>query len=88
MTGVPAESEGEMPIRRMIEAFVEQLTVFTEMRDAIHKLYTSGQFAFQGGYSERHPFDLDGLAQLRAALARLEKQNADWDAIQVHHHCG
>ena len=82
MTEVPAELEEEMPVKAMIEAFVEQLQVLSDTRDAIHKLFISGHFRFQGGFTVSHPFVLDGLPALRASLVELEAESEAWTTRQ------
>jgi MoxR-like ATPase len=82
MTEVPEEIAEEMPIAQMIESYVEQLQVFSDMRDALHKLYTSGHFSYQGGYTQSHKFALDGLPILRTKLAALEQHISEWDDTQ------
>ena len=49
---------------------------------ALHRLFTSGHFSFQGGYTEAHSFALDGLASLRESLADLENSISQWEAVQ------
>ena len=82
MTELPPEIEEEMPIKEMIESFVDQLQTLSDMRDALHRLFTSGHFSFQGGYTEAHSFALDGLASLRESLADLENSISQWEAVQ------
>ena len=68
MLEIPAELEAEIPhLKQMIESFSEQLQVLTDMRDAVLELYSSGHFAYQSGYEERHCFAADqrGMGSLR-----------------------
>ena len=82
MTELPPEIEDEMPIKEMIESFVDQLQTLSDMRDALHRLFTSGHFSYQGGYTRSHGFELDGLASLRKSLAELESSITQWEAVQ------
>ena len=82
MTEVPEEIAQEMPIAAMIESYVDQLQVLSEMRDAVHMLYTSGHFRYQGGYRQTHKFSLSGLPDLRRCLATLQRELHEWEEIQ------
>ena len=82
MTELPPEIEAEMPIKEMIESFVDQLQTLSDMRDALHRLFTSGHFSYQGGYTRSHRFQLGGLASLRESLADLENSISQWEAVQ------
>ena len=83
MTDLPVEVEEEIAdLRVMIEKFSEQLQVLSEMRDALFELFTSGHFAYQGGYQETHSFRLGGLPALTASLGGLTGKIAEWHTIQ------
>lgn len=78
MTEIPAELEEEMQASTMVEAFVAQLQILGDMRDAIVQLYQSGHIRYQDEYAARYPFDLDGLAVLQQDLQQLQTEAVQW----------
>lgn len=83
MVEIPPELELEIPnLRSTIDAFSEQLQVISEMRDALHELYTGGHFRFQARYVERHRFDPSGLAALQDSLGNLRQHIEKWNTVQ------
>ena len=84
MTDLPEEVEAEIPdLKEMIEKFSEQLQLLSDMRDALFELYTSGHFAFQGGYEELHHFKpTDGLPALQLSLKSLQFKIDEWNLTQ------
>ena len=57
-------------------------SALSDMRDALHRLFTSGHFSFQGGYTKEHSFALDGLPALRESLEGLERSFSQWEEVQ------
>lgn len=68
MTEIPEELEQEMQINALVDAFVLQLQLLSEMRDEIFTLYSSGHFDYQEGFQARYRFTVDGTGMWLTAL--------------------
>merc|ERR1712146_632532 len=69
--------EQEMEASSMVESFVTQLQVLSDIRDALHVLYTSGHVEFQK-HELQFPFKLDGIETLKMTLQKLQEEVENW----------
>ena len=83
MTEIPQELEDEMQVREMVDAFVVQLQVLSELADTLASLCIAGHVSYQEDhYSEKFPFRLDGLSPLQDLLSTLLQEQEAW-AMEV-----
>ena len=83
MVEIPEELENEIPdLRLVIDSFSEQLQFLGDIRDALHQLYTSGNFRFQGKYEVRHQFQAHGSRSLQDSLSNLQEEIIQWNLTQ------
>jgi hypothetical protein len=78
MTEIPHELEEEMEASIMVDAFVAQLQVLSEMSDLIATLNKAGNIGYQEGFQLSFKFSLDGLQNLRDCYASLRQASLDW----------
>jgi hypothetical protein len=80
MTEIPPELEDEMQASSMVESFVIQLQVLSEICDVIATLNSSGNVKYQDDFSLSVRFTLDGLSSLRDLHSRLQSDSQAWAA--------
>ena len=80
MTEIPPELEEEMQASSMVEAFVQQLQVLSEICDVIVTLHVSGHMQFQKDFAMRVKFAMDGLVPMQRQLETLQRQSSDWES--------
>lgn len=51
--------------------------MLSDIRDALFQLHASGHLSYQA-HEQRWPFDLHGLPELQAELARLQQEVRGW----------
>lgn len=78
MTEVPAELEVEMDASAMVDAFVTQLQVLSEISDIIVSLNIAGHSKYQEDFSLSLRFVLDGLPLVNQMHAQFVEEASQW----------
>jgi hypothetical protein len=79
MTEIPPELDEEIQASVMVEAFVQQLQVLSELSDVIVNLFAAGHIEYQDGFQMKIKFQVDGLVALSHVLHDLQVESNRWE---------
>jgi hypothetical protein len=79
MTEVPPELEEEIQAAKMIESFVSQLQILSEIADVLSRLYILGHIEYQAGFSLSRTITIDGISTLKDDLKNIEEVAIAWE---------
>lgn len=78
MTEIPVELEEEMQASVMVDAFVQQLQVLSEISDILVDLCVSGHLGYQENFVLRIPFEISGIASVQHELTQFQAIAQAW----------
>lgn len=79
MTEIPPELEEEMKASVMVDAFVQQLQILSEICDVIVNLHISGHMQYQEEFAMRIKFEVDGQVAMQKLLESLQEEAGSWE---------
>ena len=80
MTEVPVELEQEIQAGKMIESFVSQLQVLSEISDVVSRLFTLGHIDYQSTFTSKRKFTMDGVGILKDDLLTIQELVDNWES--------
>jgi hypothetical protein len=80
MTEIPPELDEEIQASAMVESFIQQLQILSELSDVVVNLSTAGHIDYQEGFEMRIKFTVDGLNTLNGQLVQLQTEASRWES--------
>lgn len=79
MTEIPPELDEQFQASTMVEEYIQQLQVLSELSDVVVNLHVTGHIDFQEGFEIKFKFKIGGVSVLKENLLHLEREFTRWE---------